>query len=293
MVTPEPERISLKNFVVLGAFNSGTGFIHSCLALNRFQPAPSHLQIDLFKHYPAPILAWMATRDSVKEEVGGLHWIVVVRDPVSWLAAMWKASYELQFIDSSGPVAWSLHSSNHGVTYQQRFQDIGLPEVIQNTSFTFTSLLDLWEKLYCGWVDWLMVTGYSFSIVKYEDLLQSPAESLCELGRAMNHELGNVLHIPLSPSKEHGDPCGFVQARHKLVASRVARDQRLTLSSGDVARASRLRQRFGYTTDSPPLVGAPNGVSNRVWEWIGQYMARATITHGMPKEAFGKAVLNK
>ena len=258
MFTREPERKEVKRFLLLGAFNSGTNFVHSCLDHNHFQAASSQLRIDLFKHYPAPVLAWMAARDSIRENVGVLHWIIVVRDPVSWIAAMWKARYELQFIDSAGPVVWSLNSINYGVSYQERFQDIGLPAVLQKNSFAFASLLDLWEKLYCGWVDWLTVTGWSFSIVKYEDLLESPAESLCELGRAMNHKLPDVLHIPLSCAKNHGNPCGFVQARHKLFTSRVARDQGFTLSPSDVARASRLRQRFGYTSDSPPLVGALN-----------------------------------
>lgn len=240
-VPPPPKR-----FLVLGAMNSGTNFVDQCLVLNQFQPGSEPLRIDFFKHYPAPVLEWMAGMRGDSEEMTGVHWVVVLRDPVSWLVAMQKAMYEIERADRTGRVVWSLMSSNHGVTYQERFRDAKVPEDVQKKAFAFSSLLDVWEKLYCGWIEWLERRQCSFSIVRYEEFLESPAESLHKLGIATNHQLPDVMQIPLVPSKEHGYPCGYVEAREKWLKSRRKKSQGVKLSFTEKRRVTALRKKFGY-----------------------------------------------
>lgn len=142
--------------------------------------------------------------------------VVMIKDPFTWLQSMCRSPYATK---------WR-HSSEHCPNLvPNEFDRAHYPKVVtnrtavpvlidfdRNSTFTWASLVDLWNDWYRQYLE----VDYPRLMIRFEDLLFAPEQLLKILADCMGAEVRSPLSYQTSSSKSHGSGTDLAGAMIKF-----------------------------------------------------------------------------
>lgn len=201
-------------FHIVGPYNTGTNFLHALLDANGIPHTPTaatpNIYKDAFKHYPWPVTVRVLAARST--HTADLVFLVMARDPYSWLLALRKSPYEMEYTDYVSPCAIGTHAINHDASYAQHLRTTLAGEEI-DAAFRFGSVVDYWTRFYGDYLSAYHKGAISVLFLRYEDAVQATPECINFLRAGLGLPPSDHFHVPVNPAKEHGQASGYLTAR--------------------------------------------------------------------------------
>ncbi|CAM9298465.1 unnamed protein product [Chrysoparadoxa australica] len=254
---------------VSGMYNSGTNLLEKLLVLNCRSASPDeNMFVKLIpwgKHIPVSWRKWFfaipdpPTSYTPQWET---YWrpfplpIVMIKDPLSWMASMCRARYDVWFgpRDQEDPTHCPRLVGPDGNAVPARVA-YEIPWRRQNNIVVYDSLLEIWNTWYEEWLD----IKFPRLMVRFEDLLFHQEEIVKEVCECSGGVMAEEFQAVTSQAKWHGAPTDRKKAleRYSDPAARQAglRERDIEYVSQHVSQ--RLLEKFNYLVPEPASPPSP------------------------------------
>jgi len=243
MIMPPESAGSVQKYLLLSPINSGSSFAQRLLMANGLPFADEQCQRTLFKHYHPTLIKRIARLQKV--DLDSICIVIMVRNPWAWYCSTELNRYEFVFSDCDSELVILTTALNYDKTYAEHFRELRIPETEYEEFFRFKSIFAYWQSYY--WAAFELGDEFNVVILPYEELLTHPAECVHELKGLVGHDVNEYLRLPMTPSIDHGNPVGFLDARRKLFVSALSDFSRRALAVGDRFDPHIMRK-LGYET---------------------------------------------
>lgn len=202
---------------VTGPYNSGTNFVAALLVRNGLETTDLNanpLRTIAFKHYPYPVAARAALSAGV--DLRRALFVVLLRDPYKWVAALKRSPYEFVFSNLSAAAHIDIDAAqNDGLPYRVWLNEV-LPSPDLEEAFRFRSVVRYWSEFYSGYRSAHARGEITAVFVRYEDVVADTAEFVNISGAMLGRSTATEVVVPLPSAKDHGITSGYLAARAKL-----------------------------------------------------------------------------